>query len=359
MDSAVDRNSRMRRRAGAAALVLCSGAALALSACSSSGGGSSSGSGGGSGSGSAAKIGVVIKGLDNPFFQTMKQGVDAAAKSDKVSVTVQAAQSITDTSGQADKLSALANQDFDCFVVNPISGTNLVQGIAQIAAKGTPIVNIDSPVDAKAAKSANAKLATYIGTDNTAAGKLAGQEMVKVLPQGGQIVAIGGTAGDVTSGARITGFTQGVQGSKVSVIQTVAADWDRQQALTAATTALQAHPTLAGFFVANDDMALGVSRAVANANKTGKVKIISVDGISDALQAVKAGQLTATVAQYPYVIGKEGVEACQAAAAGKQLPANVKAPVELVTQSDAAKALAKTPQPFGTYNDPFAKLITG
>ena len=43
--------------------------------------------------------------------------------------------------------------------------------------------------------------------------------------------------------------------------------------------------------------------------------------------------------------------------AGKSLPADVKAPVELVTQDVAAKALAATPKPFGSYDDPFAKLL--
>ena len=337
--------ARRSVRIGCAVLAV---GALALTGCSSSGG---------SGSGGSGKVGVIIKGLDNPFFQTMKQGIDAAAKADGVSTTVQAAQSITDTTGQADKLNALAGQDFSCFVVNPISGTNLVQGIAQIAAKHKTIVNIDSPVDAAAAKAAGAKIATYIGTDNTAAGKLAGQEMVKQLPSGGAVAAIGGTAGDVTSGARITGFQQGIAGSSVTFLQTVAANWDRQQALTQATTILQANPKLAGFFVANDDMALGVARAVANLGRTGTVKIISVDGIKDALQAVAAGQLTATVAQYPYVIGEMGVEACKAADEGKSLPSSVKAPVELVTKADAAEALAKTPQPFGSYEDPFAALL--
>lgn len=336
-----------RRAAPVRVLVAaCLGIALAVSACSSSGG---SGSGGGSG-----KIAVVIKGLDNPFFQTMKSGVDASAKTTKVSVQVQAATSITDTTGQADKLNSMANQDFSCFVVNPISGTNLVQGIARIAAKHKKIVNIDSPVDAKAAKSAGAKIATYIGTDNVAAGKLAGQEMAKQLPNGGSVVAIGGTSGDPTSAARITGF-KSVAGS-VKFGGVVAGNWDRQVALTQATNVLRAHADLAGFFVANDDMALGVSRAVANAGKTGKIKIISVDGIKDALSAVKAGQLTAVVAQYPYVIGQMGVEACKAADAGKTLPATATAPVELVTQATAAKALAKTPQPFGTHNDPFKNL---
>lgn len=336
-----------RRSVRIGCAVLAAGA-LALTGCSSSGGSGSSGNG---------KVGVIIKGLDNPFFQTMKQGIDAAAKANGVSTTVQAAQSITDTTGQADKLNALAGQDFGCFVVNPISGTNLVQGIAKIAAEHKPIVNIDSPVDAAAAKAANAKIATYIGTDNTAAGKLAGQEMVKQLPSGGTVAAIGGTSGDVTSAARITGFQQGISGTSVKFLQTVAANWDRQQALTQATTILQANPKLAGFFVANDDMALGVVRAVANLGRTGSVKVISVDGIKDALQSIAAGQLTATVAQYPYVIGEMGVEACKAAEAGKSLPSSVKAPVELVTKADAAQALAKTPQPFGSYDDPFATLL--
>lgn len=334
-------------------------ATLALSACSSSKSTSSgAASGGSSAAGGSGKIAVVIKGLDNPFFQSMEAGVKSQAATNSVTAQVQAATSITDTTGQADKLAALATQDYSCFVVNPISGTNLIQGIAQLAAKKKTIVNIDSPVDAAAAKSANATLATYIGTDNTAAGKLAGTEMAKLLPSGGEVQAIGGIAGDVTSAARITGFQQGISSaSSIKFAGTVAADWDRQTALTQAQTVLRAKPNLAGFFVANDDMALGVSRAVAAAGKAGTVKIISVDGIKDALTAVQNGGLSAVVAQYPYVIGAMGVEACKAADAGQTLPTNVAAPVELVTKADAAKALAATPKPFGTYADPFAALL--
>lgn len=313
---------------------------LALGACSSGNGAT----------GGPAKIAAVIKGLDNPFFQTMESGIKSQAGA---SVTVQAADSVTDTTGQADKLGSLANQDFSCYIVNPISGTNLVQGIAQLAVKDKTIVNIDSPVDAAAAQAAGAKIATYVGTDNTAAGKLAGQQMATLVPGGGDVAAVGGIPGDVTSAARITGFGQGI-GPKLKVVQTVAANWDRQEALTQATNVMRAHPQLKGFFVANDDMALGVSRAIATAGKAGQVKVISVDGIKDALQAVQSGALDATVAQYPYVIGAMGVEACRAAAAGKTIPSKVDAPVELVTNATAAKALAATPKPFGAYKDPFA-----
>jgi ABC-type sugar transport system substrate-binding protein len=326
-------------------------AAALLAACGSS----DPGSAGGATTGTV-KVAAVIKGLDNPFFQTMEQGINAESGTAGIKTTVQAATAITDTTGQADKLTALAGQDYSCYIVNPISGTNLVQGLAKLAAAKKTIVNIDSPVDASAAKAANAAPATYIGTDNESAGELAGQEMVKLVGGSGSVAAIGGVAGDVTSGARVTGFTKGI-GTSLTLVQTVAANWDRQEALTQATNVLRAHPDLAGFYVANDDMGLGVVRAVANAGKTGKVRVISTDGIKDALTSIQSGGLDATVAQYPYTIGAMGVEACQAVAAGKTLPTDVKAPVELVTKADAEKALAATPKPFGTYDDPIAALL--
>lgn len=340
------------RRATAVTAALAAGT-LALGACGSSV--SAGPSGTNAAAAEAPSVAAVIKGLDNPFFQTMKQGMDDQAKGGGVSLTVQAADSITDTTGQADKLNGLAGQPFSCFVVNPITGTNLIQGLAKIGAQNKPIVNIDSPVDAGAAGSANVKLATYIGTDNVEAGKMAGKRMSELVPAG-DVAVIGGIAGDVTSGARVEGFQQGI-GPHLKVVQTVAANWERQTALTAATDVMRAQPDLRGFFVANDDMGLGVARAIANAGKAGQVKVISVDGIKDALEAVKAGTLDGTVAQYPYAMGLMGVEACQAATKGKPLPPKVKSPVELVTKDNADKALAVTPKPFGTYTDPFKSLI--
>lgn len=339
------------------ALVLGAGGLVAgLAACGSSAPADAGSTAGGGGAATTGKIAAVIKGLDNPFFQTMEAGVKEAATTSKADVTVQAAAAITDTSGQADKLSGLAGQDYKCFVINPISGTNLIQGVAQLSAKNIPIVNIDSPIDAAAAKAASAKIATYIGTDNVEAGTLAGKKMGDLLPGGGDVALVGGISGDVTSGARLEGFQKGIP-ANVKVVQTVAADWDRQTALTKATDIMQAHPNLKGFFAANDDMGLGISRAIANAGKTGQVKVISVDGNKDAFEAIKAGGVDAVVAQYPYVIGAMGVEACQAAMAGKTLPASVKAPVQVVTKDNVDAALTAAPKPGESYDDPFAALL--
>src|SRR5689334_24648272 len=97
--------SRSALHRGVAASVTAA-ALVAVSACGSGSSGGTSGTG--STGGGTAKVAAVIKGLDNPFFQTMEQGINEQAKSSGTSVTVQAAQSITDTTGQADKLTGLA-----------------------------------------------------------------------------------------------------------------------------------------------------------------------------------------------------------------------------------------------------------
>lgn len=322
--------------------------ALSVAAC-----GDDSGSGADGGNGDVA---AVIKGLDNPFFQGMEDGIDAAAGSADLDVDVQAAADITDTTGQLDKLTQAATRDLGCAIVNPIDGTNLITGLAQLAAKDVPIVNIDSPVDADAAAEVDATPTTYIGTDNTEAGRLAGEQMLTLLPDGGNVALIGGIAGDVTSNARLDGFTTGVADG-VTITQTVSANWNREEALNQATTLLRADTDLAGFFVANDDMALGVARAVSDVGREGEVKIISVDGVADGLQGVKDGQISAVVAQYPYAIGEMGVNACRAAMAGEDIPENVTAPVALVTPDNVDDALAAAPAPFEEYDDPFAALV--
>ena len=340
-------------------IALAAGVALSLTvaACGgsdNSSGSSSSGSSSASSSGDKS-VGVMIKGLDNPFFAAMNDGVEAAGKSTRSKVQIQAAASLDDTSGQASKLEALIGQKMSCYVVNPISQTNLVQPLARVP-DGTPVVNIDSPVGANAAKQAGLDISTYIGTDNVAAGGMAADTMAGLVKGGGTIGVIGGVSGDSTSVARVTGFTQGASG-RFKPLTTVAGDWDRAKALNAAEDLMRSNPDIKGFFAANDQMALGIAQAVKNAGKKGEIAVVGVDGIEDALKAVRAGDMSATVSQYPYTIGQLGVEACVAAAKGKNLPASVKAPVQVVTKANVAKAEQNFPQPVNTYADPFTALI--
>jgi ABC-type sugar transport system substrate-binding protein len=304
-----------------------------------------------------ARVGVVIKGLDNPFFAAMKQGVQTAARARQADVRVDAATGLDDTGGQASKLEALIAQRLDCYVVNPISQTNLVTALSHVP-DGVPIVNVDSPVGGDQARALAIEISTYIGTDNAAAGALAADTMAAFVGRGASVGVIGGISGDATSAARVSGFHDRA-GGRFRPLHPVTADWDGRKAMLAARALLRAHPRIGGFFAANDQMALGVARAVAAAGRADAVAVVGVDGIQPALQAIERGVMSATVSQYPYTIGTLGVEACLAAAAGKSLPRRVDAPIQVITKRNVARAQERFPQPVEPFRSPLAALLRG
>ena len=333
---------------------------LLVAACGGGGDSEDGGEGSGEsdGGGGPQNVGVILKALDNPFFVAMEEGVRATAEDLGIEAQVQAAAQAEDTSGQASELDSLAAQDFPCYVANPISGTNLIQPLGSISQNDTPIVNIDSPVDQEAADQAGVNINTYIGSDNVEAGRIAGERMIELLDEGAPVALINGISGNVTGEDRLRGFEQAVEG-QLEIVQRAPANFQRQRALTVATDVLRANPDLEGFFVANDQMALGVATAVRDAGRQDEVEIIGVDGIEPALQAVEEGRISATVAQYPWAMGRMGVQACVQAANGEELPDNVDAPIQLVNQDNVGQAQESFPRPFFEYENPFEGAGSG
>jgi ABC-type sugar transport system substrate-binding protein len=301
-------------------------------------------------------VAVVVITLANPYWVAVKSGADAEAARLGAKDTVQAATTETDIEQQTTILTTMAGQSqYNCFIVAPATATNLVTPLAPVSKAGIPIINIDSALDPASLASANVKLTSFIASDNEAAGKLVGAKMSALLGGSGDIAIIGGIAADTTSDARVKGFKEGATG--LNVIQEVAADWDRVKALNTADTIMKAHPSIKGFFAANDDMGLGIQQAVDTAGKTGQVLVMGMDGNADAFTSILAGHYSATVAQSPYAMGVMGVDACLAANEGKTVPAQVVSPTFLITKDNAAAAQAKYPLPPDAYNNPFAALI--
>jgi ribose transport system substrate-binding protein len=300
------------------------------------------------------RVGVVLKDLDNPFFVAMFEGARAEASRLGAHLAVRLATSAADAGGQAARARTLVTGGYACYVVNPIDGKNL---IAPLSGVRRPIVNVDSAIDPGAARRAGITIATYIGTDNLAAGRLAARAMRSLLPGGGEVVLVGGFERDISSNQRLAGFARGARGTRLRIVGRVAADYDRTTAQIAAARIMRDRPAIDGFFAANDVMALGIADAVRVSGGTGAVKIIGVDGIPAALDAVRAGSLSATVAQYPYAMGRLAVDACVVAARGAHLPARVDAPIALVTRANVAAAAAAFPRPPRGYPDPLARLL--
>ena len=300
------------------------------------------------------RIGVVLNALDNPFFVTIYEGVRIEAHRRGARASIRAAANNADLTGQAAHVRSLVGAKNDCYVVNPITSTNLVSALRGVT---RPIVNLDSPIEPTAARRARLPIRTYIGTNDIAAGRLAGSKMASLLKPGGRVALIGGLADNVNSALRLRGFERGIHGARLKVVARINADYRRTKAQIVAQEILGDNPSLSGFFAASDLMALGAADAVRAAGKTGRVKIIGLDGIPEVLDAIRLGSIDATVSQYPYVMGQMAVEACVAAARGSKLPTRVDAPIAIVTKANARRAIATFPHPFRPYSDPFKRIL--
>ena len=300
------------------------------------------------------RLAAVIKALDNPFFVTMHAGLVATARRADARLRVSAAPSgLQDTAGQASELESLAADNPGCYVVNPINPTNLVAALARVP-DDTPIVNVDSVIGADAAKALGVRITTYIGTDNRAGGRQGANAMAALVGDGASVAVITGIPGDVGSGLRAEGFEDGNRG-RFRVVARIAADFDRKKARLAAADLMREKPRIDGFFAVNDLMALGAADAVRAAGRQGDIKVVGFDGISEALAAIARGSLSATVAQYPYTMGQLSIEACLASLRGDPVPANVNAPVQVVTSENVARARSNFPKPVEPFDDPFTQ----
>lgn len=328
-------------------------ALIATSALAACGSASTTGASG------STRVAIATRDFNNPYWAALRDGALDAGKSLKVDVNVQAGSGETDATGENAKLSTLVSQGYDCYGAVPVDASNIITPLIPASRAGKPILDLDTQVDTNAATQANLKITSFIGSDNTNAGQLAGQQMLQLLGGHGKVAILEGIPGEQNGINRESAFRATTAG-KLDVVQAQTADYEQSKAQTVTDAILKVHPDITGIFAANDTMGLGAVQSVLNAGKSGQIKVVSVDGIKEALQSVQSGKLAATVTQYPYAEGQMAVEACQVLKQGKQIPARVVAPIKLITPDNVAQALTSFPKPFFTYADPIAaQLGTG
>ncbi len=257
-----------------------------------------------SGGNSSAEYAIILKPLSNDFWAKMKAGIEEEAKKQGVTVDVFAANTEEDTEGQLKILENCINKGYKAIGVAPLSPTNLINGIVQANQKGIYVMNIDEKIDMDSLKAAGGSVIAFATTDNEKVGEKGAQYILDNLKDGGEVAIIEGKAGNASGEARKTGAENTFKAAaQVKLVASQPADWDRQKALDTAASMLQSNPNLKAIYCCNDTMALGALQAVKNAGKLGQILVVGTDGAAEALESVKAGELSATVAQNSAEIG--------------------------------------------------------
>lgn len=240
----------------------------------------------------------------------------------------------------ADGTAATQKQDIDDLLtkgvkgiaISPVDPVNETQYLDTVAAK-TNLITSDSDA-------ADSKRLCYIGTDNIAAGKMAGGLIKAALPQGGKIVLFVGKSDAQNAKDRISGIRQVLQGSNVTILDVRTDDTDHARAKANAADALVKNPDIAGMVGIWSYNTPAIYSAVKDAGKTGKVQIIGFDQETDTMLGIKAGAISATVVQDPYTFGYQSVKLLSALAKGDKsgIPASklVIVPTKAINKANIA-----------------------
>ncbi|SDZ48613.1 monosaccharide ABC transporter substrate-binding protein, CUT2 family [Jannaschia faecimaris] len=294
----------------------------------------------------AQSIGVSMARFDDNFLTTLRTGMEEhAATLDGIEIQVEDAQD--DVAAQLDQINNFIASGVDAIVVNAVD-TNAVDAMSKAAEDaGVPLVyvnrepaNVDSLPDNQA----------FVASNEIESGTLAAFEACKMLRAMGYA---GGATGYMLMGQLSN--QAAVQRSKdvedvigmdmcnfISLIDKQTANWSRDEASDLMTNFISAGDEFQVVFANNDEMALGAIQALKAADfDMADVVVVGVDATQDALQALQAGDLDATVFQDAAGQGAGAIDAAIALANGEDVDQKVYIPFQLVTEANVADFTSK------------------
>lgn len=281
----------------------------------------------GSASSKPLKLAFVTNNASD-FWTIARKGVEKAdGELDNVSVEFQLPGDGTEAE-QKRIVDDLLAKGIDGMAISPINPTNQKDMLNAVAEKAL-LVTQDSDAP-------ESNRACYVGTDNVAAGKQAGEELLKALPNGGKVMIFVGKADAQNAQERIGGLKEAIKGSKIEVLDVRTDETDRVRAKANVVDAMVKHPDLAGLVGIWSYNGPAILNAVKEAGKLGKIQIVCFDEEEETLTGVKDGHIFGTVVQQPFEFGYQSVKLMAEVKGGKEdaIPADKKiiVPTKFITK---------------------------
>jgi ABC-type sugar transport system substrate-binding protein len=209
-------------------------------------------------------------------------------------------------------------QQVDVIGVSPVVETGWESVFQEAKEAGIPIILVD-----RRAVVSEDLYATYLGSDFLEEGRNAGRVMVDLLGGQGNIVELVGTEGSAPAIDRYVGFREILKDyPEINIIASKSGDFTRAKGKEVMEEFLKSYgDQIDALYAHNDDMAIGAIRAIeAYGLRPGEdIKIVSIDAIRDAFQAMIDGKINATVECNP-LLGPQFFELALKVVNGEEVP---------------------------------------
>ena len=292
----------------------------------------------------AANVGVSMALFDDNFLTVLRNGIEAQSKGMGADVQIEDAQN--DVAKQLDQIKNFIASGVDAIIVNPVD-TSATQAMSDAAAAAkVPLVyvnrepiNVDSLPDNQA----------FVASNERDSGTLETQEVCRLFKEAGKteanVYVIMGELSNQAAVQRTKDIDEVIatpECSFIKIIDKQTSNWRRDEAQNLMTNWLSAGKPFDGVIANNDESAIGAIQAMKAANVDMKSVVVGgVDATQDALAAMQAGELDATVFQDAAGQGAGALDAALKLAKGEAVDQKVYIPFKLVTPANIGDFLKK------------------
>ncbi|MDX2154833.1 MAG: substrate-binding domain-containing protein [Bryobacteraceae bacterium] len=279
-------------------------------------------------------VGVVPKGANHIFWQTVRAGAVKAAQEYGFEVEWNAPTLETDSSRQIEIVESMVNRRLAGIVLAPVDRKALVAVVERAGKAGIPVAIFDSGIDTQ-------QRITYVATDNTEGGRMAARKLGEILGGKGKVAVIGFMPGSASTMERESGFEDEMKQKYPGItLLGVQFGMGRSKAMAITENILTAHPDIAGLFADNESSTAGAVQALKSRNAK-NVKLVAFDASEQILGDMKAGWIQALVVQNPFKMGYESTRAIGMKLKGEAPPALMDSGATLVTPENMEEPAVK------------------
>jgi ribose transport system substrate-binding protein len=297
----------------------------------------SSGEAGAAGSAAPAagklKIAVIPKGTTHEFWKSVHAGAVKASRELGVEIVWKGPLKEDDLKSQIDLVQSFTAQGVSGMVLAPLNDVALGASVKGAVRAKIPVVIFDSDLK-------GSDHASFVATDNRAAGKLAGERMGKLLGGKGNVVVLRYQEGSASTHHREEGFLEGIKAFPAIKVAsdnqyggaTTESAYSASENLLLAQNAAKGN--VAGIFAPNESTTFGMLLALQKAGLAGKVRFIGFDASDKLVSAVKAGEIDGLVLQNPFKMGYLAVKTMTAHLKGEKVEPRIDTGAALIDKQN-------------------------
>jgi ribose transport system substrate-binding protein len=277
-------------------------------------------------------IAVIPKGTSHVFWQSIHAGAAKAASELSVDIIWRGPLREDDRDSQVSEVEGFVSRGVSGIVLAPLDESALTVPVANAVQRGIPVVIIDSGLKGEG-------YVSFVATDNRKGGRLAGEQLTKLLGGKGKIVLLRYTEGSDSTNNREEGFLEAMKASPgiqvVSSNQYGGADvesaYKKSEALLGNYKQPDGKLAVDGIFCPNESTSFAMLRVLQDNGWAGRVRFVGFDSSDNLAKGLRDGHVDALILQDPVRMGYLGVKTMVEHLLGRPVEKRIDTGVHVVT----------------------------